>query len=141
MSNRSTPYLDISRTFERFFVRKVLLLKYSIAFVVMPGGAGTVDLLFETITLIETGKVESFPILLYGKEYWSPMLAQIERMIAEGMIGRKARAFLFVADSVEEATTLLQDRLVAMWQERVHDGDTPKWWFLEKRVKAPSFGR
>ena len=113
----ANPYLDLSLTFERFFVRKVLLLKYSVTFVVMPGGAGTVDELFETITLIQTGKVKDFPILLYGRSYWQPMLDQIERMANEGTIGRDELRFVFVADSVEEATTLLQDRLVAMWQQ------------------------
>ena len=132
----ANPYLDVDLTFDHFFVRKVLLLKYSICFVVMPGGAGTVDELFETITLIQTGKVKNFPILLYGREYWKPMLEQIDRMIAEGTIGHKELEFVFVADSVEEATTLLQDRLVVMWQEARSRKDTPKWWFLEDRVNA-----
>jgi hypothetical protein len=131
------PYLDISLSFERFFVRKVLLVKYSICFVVMPGGAGTVDELFETITLIQTGKVKDFPILLYGRDYWGPMLQQIERMVAEGTIGRKELEFVFVADSVEEATELLQDRLVAMWQRAKQRKDTPKWWFLENKAGGP----
>ncbi len=129
----ANPYLDVSLTFERFFVRKVLLVKYSICFVVMPGGAGTLDELFETITLIQTGKVKDFPILLFGKDYWAPMLQQIDRMVAEGTIGRKELEFLFVADSVDEATELLQDRLVDMWQEAKGRTDAPKWWFLEQR--------
>jgi len=132
------PYCDIALNFERFFVRKVLLLKYSICFVVMPGGAGTVDELFETITLIQTGKVRNFPILLYSRDFWGPVLAQIEKMVAEGTLGRQELSFLFVADSVEEATTLLQDRLVEMWREREKRIDTPKWWFLERRVKGPT---
>jgi hypothetical protein len=133
---RPNAYLDASLTFQRFFVRKVLLVKYSICFVVMPGGAGTVDELFETITLIQTGKVKDFPILLYGKEYWGPMLRQIERMVAEGTLGRKELEFVLVADSIEEATALLQDRLVAMWQRAKKRKDSPKWWFLEDRVNA-----
>jgi uncharacterized protein (TIGR00730 family) len=131
------PYLDISLTFDRFFVRKVLLLKYSVAFVVMPGGAGTVDELFETITLIQTGKLKDFPILLYGKDYWAPMLAQVERMIAEGTIGERELAFVHVADSVDEATTLLQQRLDALWQQLGNRRDKPKWWFLERPVTSP----
>lgn len=134
MEQYANPYLDVSLTFERFFVRKVLLLKYSMAFVVMPGGAGTVDELFETITLIQTGKVKNFPLLLYGKDYWQPMLDQIERMVAEGTIDRKELEFVLLADSVEEATTLLQDSLVDMWQEAKRSGASPKWWFLEDRV-------
>jgi uncharacterized protein (TIGR00730 family) len=134
MEQYANPYLDISLTFDRFFVRKVLLLKYSVAFVVMPGGAGTVDELFETVTLIQTGKVKNFPILLYGREYWAPMLEQIDRMIAEGTIGRKELEFVFVADSLEEATTLLQERLVEMWRQAKGRQDSPKWWFLEDSV-------
>jgi uncharacterized protein (TIGR00730 family) len=132
----ANPYLDVSLTFDRFFVRKVLLLKYSMTFVVMPGGAGTVDELFETITLIQTGKVKDFPILLYGREYWAPMLEQIDRMIAEGTIGKEELKFVFVADSVEEATTLLQDQLVEMWQDAKGRTDDPQWWFLEDRVNG-----
>ncbi|MBK9175061.1 MAG: TIGR00730 family Rossman fold protein [Flavobacteriales bacterium] len=131
---QANPYLDVSLNFNRFFVRKVLLLKYSICFVVMPGGAGTVDELFETITLIQTGKVKDFPILLYGKDYWKPMLEQIDRMVAEGTIGRKELEFVFVADSVDEATELLQDQLLVMWREANQRKDAPKWWFLENRV-------
>lgn len=132
----ANPYLDVSLTFERFFVRKVLLLKYSMCFVVMPGGAGTLDELFETVTLIQTGKVKNFPILLYGKDYWKPMLDQIDLMIAQGTIGQKELEFVFVADSVDEATALLQDRLVIMWQDAHKRKDAPKWWFLEQRVNG-----
>ena len=131
----ANPYLDESLLFERFFVRKVLLVKYSICFVVMPGGAGTVDELFETITLIQTGKVKDFPILLYGRDYWAPTLAQIDRMVAEGTIGREELKFLTLVDSIDEATTFLQERLVNMWQRSQRRKDRPSWWFLERRVK------
>ena len=130
----ANPYLDVCLSFERFFVRKVLLVKYSICFVVMPGGAGTLDELFETITLIQTGKVKDFPILLYGKDYWAPTLQQIDRMVADGTIGKEELRFVFVADSVEEATHLLQNSLVMMWQQARKSKDQPKWWFLEDRL-------
>lgn len=129
----ANPYLDVSLTFQRFYVRKVLLLKYSICFVVMPGGAGTVDELFETVTLIQTNKVKNFPILLYGKSYWKPLLEQIDLMIEAGTIGKEELKFVFVADSVDEATFMLQDRLVEMWKANQNKKDPPKWWFLEKR--------
>jgi hypothetical protein len=64
------------------------------------------------------------------------MLEQIDRMVAEGTIGEEELKFVFVADSVEEATTLLQDRLVVMWQEAKRRKDDPKWWFLEDRVNG-----
>ena len=77
-----------------------------------------------------TGKVKNFPILRYGRAYWKPMLERIEQMIAAGTIGQKELEFVFVADSVEEAIRLLQDRLVVMWQEARQRKDAPKWWFL-----------
>ncbi len=133
------PYLDVSLTFDRFFVRKVLLVKYSMCFVVMPGGAGTVDELFEAITLIQTGKVRDFPILLYGRTYWAPMLEQIDRMVDAGTLGKEELRFVFVADSVDEAVALLKDRLVLMWQQAKGSKEGPKWWFLEKsRTTSPS---
>jgi hypothetical protein len=131
----ANPYLDVTLSFDRFFVRKVLLVKYSICFVVMPGGAGTLDELFETITLIQTGKVKDFPILLYGKDYWTPTLNQIDRMVAEGTIGKEELRFLTVVDSIDEATTFLQEQLVVMWQRSQRREDRPAWWFLEGRVK------
>lgn len=132
----ANKYLDISLTFDQFFVRKVLLLKYSICFVVMPGGAGTVDELFETVTLIQTGKVKDFPIVLYGKDYWAPMLEQMQRMIVTGTIGVKELGFVHVCDSIEEATVVLQDQLLLMWRDRGGKNDPPRWWFMEQRVKS-----
>ena len=133
---KPNDHLDVSLTFDHFFVRKVLLIKYSMCFVVMPGGAGTLDELFEAITLIQTGKVKNFPVLLYGKDYWAPMLEQIGRMIQAGTIGQKELEFLFVADRVTEATELLQDRVLDMWKEAKGETAGPKWWFLENRKKG-----
>lgn len=140
MEQYANPYLDVDLTFDHFFVRKVLLLKYSICFVVMPGGAGTMDELFETVTLIQTGKVKGFPILLYGKEYWAPVLEQLDVMIAEGTIGEKELGFVHVVDSVEEATEVLQDQLVNMWQQQGGKGaHLPEWWFLNQPIKGKTF--
>ena len=73
------PYLDRTLTFDYFFVRKVMLVKYSYAFVVMPGGVGTMDELFEAVTLIQTKKIEGFPVVLMGKDYWTPLVAFLRR--------------------------------------------------------------
>lgn len=133
---KPNAYLDVSLTFDHFFVRKLLLLKYSKAFVVMPGGPGTLDELFETMTLFQTGKLSDFPILLYGREYWAPMLEQIARMVEVGTLTKEEIRFLYVADSIEEATATFQDQLVRMWRE-AHGEKVggPKWWFLEQRKK------
>ncbi len=136
----ANPYLDVSLTFDHFFVRKVLLLKYSVCFVVMPGGAGTMDELFETATLIQTGKVKGFPILLYGKDFWTPMLQQLEQMVERGTIGKGEMDFIHVVDSVEEATEVLQEQLVNMWHQHQGKGaNVPGWWFLEQPIKGKTF--
>lgn len=97
------PYLDKWVDMDLFFVRKVLLTKYSYAFVVMPGGFGTLDEFFESLTLIQTAKVKQFPVVLMGTEYHQHLQAHIQLMIKEKTIGEKdAELFLFT-DSVEEA--------------------------------------
>jgi hypothetical protein len=97
-------YLDTFVEFRHFFVRKVMLVKYSYAFVAMPGGFGTLDEIFETATLIQTGKIQSFPLVVMGTEYWQPLLDFMrERMIAEGTIAPGDLEALLVTDSVDEA--------------------------------------
>jgi len=87
MEQVPNPYLDKFVEFEYFFVRKVMLVKYSTGFVVLPGGFGTLDEIFETATLVQTGKINSFPIIIMGMDYWSPMIEFMrERMTREGTI-------------------------------------------------------
>jgi uncharacterized protein (TIGR00730 family) len=84
----TNPYVDIGIDFEHFFVRKTMFVKYAEGFVVFPGGFGTLDELFESLTLIQTGKVLHFPVVLYGSEYWDGLLSWLrERMLAEGKVG------------------------------------------------------
>jgi uncharacterized protein (TIGR00730 family) len=81
---RPNPYLDRWITFRYFFVRKVMLIKYSYAFVALPGGFGTLDEIFETATLIQTGKIRNFPLVLIGTDYWEPLLAFMrDRLVAQ----------------------------------------------------------
>lgn len=98
------PYLDRWLEFRYFFVRKVMLVKYSYAFVVLPGGFGTMDEIFETATLIQTGKIRNFPLVLMGRDYWQPLLGFLsEKMVVEKTISPADRDALFVTDSPEEA--------------------------------------
>ncbi len=96
-------YLDRCVTLNYFFVRKTLLIKYSYAFVVMPGGAGTLDELFEALTLIQTGKIQNFPIVVMGTEYWRGLVSLLEKMAQLGTISAPDLQLVYVTDSVEEA--------------------------------------
>src|SRR6266446_8440405 len=98
------PYLDKWVTFRHFYVRKLMLVKYSYAFIAMPGGFGTLDEIFETATLIQTGKILDFPLVLMGKEFWRPLLDFLHgRLIEEKTIDLIDIDRILVTDSAEEA--------------------------------------
>ena len=105
-------FLDRCVTLHYFFVRKTLLVKYSYAFVVMEGGAGTLDELFEAITLIQTGKIKNFPVVVMGTDYWRDLLKLLEEMADEGMINRSDLDLIFVTDSVEKAVAYIRKKAI-----------------------------
>jgi uncharacterized protein (TIGR00730 family) len=101
------PYANLSIDFRYFFVRKTMFVKYSEAFVVFPGGFGTLDELFEALTLIQTAKVKRFPVVLYGSEYWGGLLEWVEqRVAAEDMVSAGDLALVQVVDTTEEVCAL-----------------------------------
>ena len=101
---RPNPYLDHWITFRHFYVRKVMLVKYSYAFVALPGGFGTLDETFEVATLVQTGKVREFPIVLMGRDYWQPLVDFVRnRLLVEGTIDPGDEQLLMTTDSAEEA--------------------------------------
>jgi len=103
------PYLDRFVEFDHFFVRKVMLVKYSQAFVVLPGGFGTLDEVFETATLMQTGKIVSFPIVALGGDFWNPMGDFIlQALIKEGTIGPSDLNLFHLTDSIEDAVLLIK---------------------------------
>lgn len=108
MEQKPNPYLDRFVEFKYFFVRKVMLVKYSYAFVVLPGGFGTLDELFESLTLIQTGKIENFPVVLMGTDYWAPLMGFMrERLISQGTIDADDLNLLHLTDSIEEASSII----------------------------------
>jgi len=105
---RPNAYLDRCVTMHYFFVRKTLLVKYSYAFVVLPGGAGTLDELFEALTLIQTGKIKNFPVVVMGTDYWRELTGLIDKMVATGMISPSDLKLVYATDSVEDAVAHIQ---------------------------------
>ncbi|WP_346926998.1 TIGR00730 family Rossman fold protein [uncultured Arthrobacter sp.] len=105
------PYVDVSMTFRYFFARKLMFVRYASAFVVLPGGFGTLDELFEALTLVQTGKIHEFPVVLIGTEHWSGLMAWIrERLQDQGFIAPDDIGLLRCTDDIEEALELIQHR-------------------------------
>jgi hypothetical protein len=105
---RPNPYLTRSLTFKYFFVRKTMFVKYSTAFIIFPGGFGTLDELFEALTLIQTRKIRNFPVVLFGKSYWQGMIDWIgDKLLGEEKISAADLRLLLLTDSPAEAVDLV----------------------------------
>ena len=107
----SNPYIDPDKliTFDYFFVRKLMFIKYAQGFVVLPGGFGTMDELFEALTLIQTKKIGKFPIVLAGKEYWAGLFEWIKTVLVEEMINPLDLDLIFLADDADHAVKHIND--------------------------------
>ena len=106
------PYVDISIDFRYFFVRKTMFVKYAQAFLIFPGGFGTMDELFESLTLIQTGKVRHFPVVLMGRDYWGGLMDWLrDRMAGEGKIDPADLDLVFLTDDPAEACERIVQRL------------------------------
>jgi len=128
------PYLDKMVLFRHFFVRKVMLAKYSYAFVAMPGGFGTFDEVFEAATLIQTGKIRDFPVVLMGLEFWAPLMTYLrEAMLAEGTIREEDIARILLTDDPREATAWIVDAAVRKFGLSYRKGPRRRWWFFERQ--------
>ncbi|MEO6970232.1 MAG: TIGR00730 family Rossman fold protein [Chthoniobacterales bacterium] len=130
-------YLDRCVTLDYFFVRKTLLLKYSYAFVVMPGGAGTLDELFEAFTLIQTGKIKDFPIVVMGVDYWRELTELLTKMARLGTISPADLDLVLVTDSVAEALDHIRVRTIEPFGlRRIVKRHFP--WLGERALQATS---
>ena len=116
----SNPYVDLDIRFRYFFVRKTMFVKYAQGFVIFPGGYGTLDELFESVTLVQTGKIEHFPIVLFGAAYWRGLLGWLADPVArEGNIDLPDIALLKVTDDVDEACAVLVESRIRAAESRV----------------------
>jgi uncharacterized protein (TIGR00730 family) len=121
----TNQYVEISINFRYFFIRKTMFVKYSEAFIIFPGGFGTMDELFEALTLIQTGKIRDFPVVLFGSEYWSGMLTWIRQtMLAEGKVSADDLNLLVVTDSPEEAVEVILKAEAIHASRRTGRGET-----------------
>ncbi len=104
------PYVTLALNFRYFFVRKTMFVKYAVGFVIFPGGFGTLDELFEALTLIQTGKLTGFPVVLFGEEYWRGLIAWIdEKLIGEGKIDPQDRDLMIVTDDPEVVVQVMRE--------------------------------
>lgn len=124
------PYVHKSITFEHFFVRKVLLTKYSFGFVIMPGGFGTMDELFETLTLVQTKTISSFPVVLFGNDYYQELWDMMEDMAEKGTISPEDLALVKMTDDPAEAV----DHVLHYIRTNFKVKERKRlWWLFEKR--------
>jgi uncharacterized protein (TIGR00730 family) len=113
------PYCDIARTFKHFYVRKVMFVKAAEGFVIFPGGFGTMDELYEALTLIQTGKIGTFPVVLFDRDYWEEMIDWIRgEMLADGLVSPDDLDLLYLTDEPQEAV----DRIVTKMPSRLQEG-------------------
>ncbi|MGZ8509215.1 MAG: LOG family protein [Chitinophagaceae bacterium] len=124
------PYVHKSVTFEHFFVRKVLLIKYSYAFIIMPGGFGTMDEFFETLTLVQTKTLIQFPIVLFGKGYYKEMLEAMNDMAVKGTISKEDMNLVLLTDDHNEAMNHIRHYITSNYKVKRRKRS---WVFFEKR--------
>ena len=118
---RLNPYCDIGLTFEHFYARKTMFVKAAEGFVIFPGGFGTMDELFESLTLIQTGKIGTFPVVLFDSDYWEEMLDWVRgEMLADGLVSADDLELLRLTDEPAEAV----EWIVTMIGQRGQEGST-----------------
>lgn len=130
---KPNAYLDRFVTLHYFFVRKTLLVKYSYAFVIMPGGVGTLDEMFEALTLIQTGKIKSFPVVIMGRDYWDEIIPFIDKMVQRGMIAPSDRDLVYVTDSVDEAIAHIREKAIRPFGLKLVRRMRRNWRWLGER--------
>lgn len=115
MEQEANAAQDISLNFRYFFLRKLMFVKYAVGFVIFPGGYGTLDELFEALTLIQTEKINPFPVVLYGSEYWQGLVDWLrDTMLAEGCISESDFDFFYITDDIDTAFEILKCRYLEM---------------------------
>lgn len=126
------PYVDKWVDIDYFFVRKMLLMKYSYAFVVMPGGFGTLDEFFGAITLIQTRKIEMFPIIIFDRDFYEDIVEHNKKMAEAGTISPNDQKLYIVTDSIPEAIEYIKEKSIMAFGLKYMKPKRPFWGFFEK---------
>ncbi len=126
----ANPFVQQSVTFEHFFVRKTLLIKYSFAFIIMPGGFGTLDEFYETLTLVQTKSIIQFPIVLYGKDFFRPLMEYAQFMHEQGTISKEDMDLVLVTDDIDEAMAHIRSYITTNYKVKPR---RRLWWLFEKK--------
>ncbi|HVX26871.1 MAG TPA: TIGR00730 family Rossman fold protein [Parafilimonas sp.] len=127
---KANKYVNKSITFDHFFERKTLLIKYSYAFICMPGGFGTMDEFFETLTLIQTKTITQFPIILFGKEFYKDLEELMGDMVKAQTINPEDLQLVLITDSVDEAMDHIRKYITGNYKIKPRKR---LWWLIEKR--------
>lgn len=130
---KPNPYMDKWVTIRYFFIRKTLLTKYSYAFVVLPGGFGTLDEYFEAVTLIQTRKISEFPIVILDKAFYQNIIEHIELMKSEGTISPEDMNLFFFTDNIDEAVNYIQNNTIKRFNLQPEKPFHPFRWLFERR--------
>ena len=127
---KANPWVNATITFDHFFTRKVILVKYSYGFIIMPGGFGTMDEFFETLTLVQTKSITQFPIVLFGKEYYKPLMDYMHFMAYQKTIAADDLKLVLLTDDIDHAMlhikTYIKQNYTIKPRKRL-------WWLFEKR--------
>jgi uncharacterized protein (TIGR00730 family) len=126
----SNKYLHKSMTFEYFFTRKTMLIKYSYAFIIMPGGFGTMDEFFETLTMVQTKTITGFPIVMFGREFYKELIEAMEDMAEKGTISKEDMDLVLLTDDVTEAMEHIRKYITTNYKIKPR---RRLWWLWEKR--------
>jgi uncharacterized protein (TIGR00730 family) len=127
---QANPYVQVSTTFDHFFIRKSMLVKYSYAFIIMPGGFGTLDEFFETLTLVQTKMLTQFPIVLFGKAYHAELYRHISFLVTQQTISEEDLKLVLLTDSIDEAMNHIQTYISKNYPKKIRKR---RWWLFEKK--------
>lgn len=128
---KPNPYLHKWVDIPYFFIRKTLLIKYSYGFIIMPGGIGTLDEFYEAFTLIQTGMLKNFPIIIFDKEYYRNLLSQLDHFVEVGSISKSDLDLVYATDSLSEVKEILQKHSIEAFG--LQRSPRPVWWLFERK--------